>query len=232
MAVFPDWDEYLRSVVSTYKDWWRLYTLTDAIGQEKPEPEPASVRWTMPFQFELMAQTVERKEPKQEGRREEERERIEHFPVLEGIRKYAADHVLLSGRPGSGKSTALARLLSEEAQQIFSSNSLDGQTTIPCAGASQSAHPKSPIPILIELRLWENSILDRILKTLYKHDPNLAIDSSTLTELLRQGRFLRLDRLNELSLKSARQDVIQFWADYLQALYFLQYGMFEYVERF
>ncbi|WAL58724.1 hypothetical protein [Thermocoleostomius sinensis] len=33
------------SVVSTYyRDWWRLYTLTDAIEQEKPEPEPASVR--------------------------------------------------------------------------------------------------------------------------------------------------------------------------------------------
>ncbi|WAL58723.1 hypothetical protein [Thermocoleostomius sinensis] len=51
----------------------------------------------MPFQFELMAQTVERKEPKQEGVREQQ-EKIERFSVLDGIRKYAADHVLLSSQ--------------------------------------------------------------------------------------------------------------------------------------
>jgi predicted NACHT family NTPase len=197
MVDFPDWGEYLRSVVATYQDWWRLYTLTDAIGKEKPKPESALAGWNTPFQFELMAQTVERQELKQEGRQEEQ-QKIERFPVLEGIRKYAAGHVLLSGRPGSGKSTALIRLLLEEAQQTLTL-------------------PTSPIPILVELRLWENSLLDRILKTLHKHDPNLAIDQSTLMHLLRQGRFLLLlDGLNELPSEAARQDVIRFRADYPQ----------------
>lgn len=125
--------------------------------------------------------------------------------MLEGIRKYATDHVLLSGRPGSGKSTALARLLLEDADSLY------GRIAILCTGALQCAPPQSPISLLLELRLWENSILDRILKTLHKHDPNLAIDQSTLIDLLRQGRFLLLmDGLNELPSEAARQDVIRF----------------------
>jgi predicted NACHT family NTPase len=60
-----------------------------------------------------MAQTVE-------GEREEKgkgQEKIERLGVLEGLHKYASEHVLLVGRPGSGKSTALVRLLLEEAQK-------------------------------------------------------------------------------------------------------------------
>ncbi len=45
-------------------------------------------------------------------------EKVEQLPVLEGLRKYQDNHVLLVGRPGSGKSTALQRLLWEEAQGI------------------------------------------------------------------------------------------------------------------
>jgi predicted NACHT family NTPase len=51
-------------------------------------------------------------------REEEVREkRVEQFPVLAGLRKYALgderEHVLLAGRPGSGKSTALRQLVLE-----------------------------------------------------------------------------------------------------------------------
>lgn len=48
-----------------------------------------------------MVQTVQ--SPQQEGQAPE---RIEQLPVMKGLRKYAANHVLLVGKPGSGKSTA------------------------------------------------------------------------------------------------------------------------------
>jgi HEAT repeat protein len=214
MAAALDFAKYLRSVVDhPYGKGERQYVVTDAIGQEKPKPESAPMDWDMPFQFELMAQTVEReeqREPRGQEEQEEQKEqkKIERFPVLEGIRKYAAGHghVLLSGRPGSGKSTALIRLLLEDADSLY------GRIAIRPYPAPDH---RPPIPILLELRLWENSILDRILKTLHKHDPNLAIDHSTLMDLLRQGRFLLLmDGLNELPSEAARQDVIRFRADY------------------
>jgi predicted NACHT family NTPase len=53
--------------------------------------------------------------PDREERGKEEK--IERLGVLEGLRKYSSDHVLLVGRPGSGKSTALVRLVLEEAQR-------------------------------------------------------------------------------------------------------------------
>jgi len=48
---------------------------------------------------------------------EREKEKIERLTVLDGLRKYALEHVLLVGRPGSGKSTALVRLVLEEAEK-------------------------------------------------------------------------------------------------------------------
>ena len=57
-------------------------------------------------------------------------EKTERLPVLAELRKYALEqleHVLLVGRPGSGKSTALARLLLEEAEQAIE----DQQAKIP-----------------------------------------------------------------------------------------------------
>ena len=49
-------------------------------------------------------------------------EKNERLPVLEGIRKYAGNHVLLIGRPGSGKSTALVRLLLKEVKALTDSD--------------------------------------------------------------------------------------------------------------
>ncbi len=39
------------------------------------------------------------------------------------MRKYSLEHVLLTGRPGSGKSTALIRLLLEDCQSFLASGS-------------------------------------------------------------------------------------------------------------
>lgn len=117
-----DFQPYLRSLVDTHKEWWRYYTLTDATGKiQEAESESPS-----PFNFGLMVQTV----PKQKdlaapetNRLPEQKKKTERLPVLEGIRKYADDHVLLVGRPGSGKSTTLIRLLLETATQALEQGS-------------------------------------------------------------------------------------------------------------
>jgi hypothetical protein len=93
-------------------------TLVDTVHITDVEGSKTAQRQEMPspFDFGLMVQTVEAKQQE----RGETPEKTERLPVLEGIRKYADNHVLLVGRPGSGKSTALARLLLEEAQKVRS----------------------------------------------------------------------------------------------------------------
>jgi hypothetical protein len=107
----------------------------------------------------------------------------EQLGVLEGLRKYAAEHVLLVGKPGSGKSTALQQMLQEEAQKalvIIANNRGDFK-----------------IPVLIELRdRKEEAIVNRIHEKLRRRT-GLAI--KTVEELLLEGRFLLLfDGLNEI----------------------------------
>lgn len=106
----PDFSSYLESVRRHYEQWWSLYALTDAEGRSQIKAKAAM------FDFGLMVQTIAPKYERMDGDRLE-KETIERFTVLEGLRKYAVDHVLLVGRPGSGKSTALARLLLEEAKK-------------------------------------------------------------------------------------------------------------------
>ena len=191
-------DSYLRSVISAYQQWWRLYTLTDATGRESKRVESDRITPAF-FDFGLMVQTVEKEkvESQKEKEEEEKKEKIERLPVLDGICKYAADHVLLVGRPGSGKSTALARLLLQEAEKALS-----------IAGAK--------IPVLVELRYLpseanESSVCDRILAFMHKHDPALDIDEAGIKQLLRQGRLLLLvDGVNELPSDRGRVMVNQF----------------------
>ena len=192
-----DFQPYLRSLVDTYKEWWRYYTPTDATGKiQKSESESPS-----PFDFGLMVQTVSKEKDlaaPETNRRPEPQEKTERLPVLEGIRKYANDHVLLVGRPGSGKSTALIRMLLEMATQALE-------------------HGSGKIPILVELRYWQTSVTNRIQAFLHKHDPTLSLDDSILSSLLRQGHFLLLvDGLNELPSETARTQLASFRQDYSQ----------------
>jgi HEAT repeat protein len=192
-------DDYLRSVVSAYQQWWRLYTLTDATGRESQRVERDRIAPAF-FDFGLMVQMVEPPKAEQERESEDDREKkekIERLPVLEGICKYAAEHVLLVGRPGSGKSTALARLLLQEAENALSDRN-------------------AKIPVLLELRYLpseanESSVGDRILAFMHKHDPALDIDEAGIKLLLRQGRLLLLvDGVNELPSDRGRVMVNQF----------------------
>lgn len=191
-------DGYLRSLVSAYQQWWRLYTLTDATGRESQRVERDRIAPAF-FDFGLMVQTVDKEkvESQKEKEEEEKKEKIERLPVLEGICKYAAEHVLLVGRPGSGKSTALARLLLQEAENALSI-------------------ARAKIPVLVELRYLpseanESSVGDRILAFMHKHDPALDIDEAGIKQLLRQGRLLLLvDGVNELPSDRGRVMVNQF----------------------
>ena len=188
-------DRYLAAIVDKYKQWWRLYTLTDVTGRsrEHGSEEPREIPL---FDFGLTVQTVQTQKE-----REQNKEKIEQLPVLEGIRKYASEHVLLVGRPGSGKSTALARLLLDEAQAAL-------------------ADRQAPIPVLLELRYLpseanQSSVTERILAFIHTHDPALDLDEAVIKLLLRQGRLLLLfDGLNELPSEKSRNQVSLFRHDY------------------
>lgn len=117
---------YLQSLIDDrkYQQKWGFYTPTDAIGRL---PEQAATGLDIGLMVQLMqpqqseaqaAQASERQEKEQQEK--ERQEKTERLPVLEGIRKYAPEHVLLMGRPGSGKSTALLRLLLDEARNALS----------------------------------------------------------------------------------------------------------------
>ncbi|MGH2414964.1 MAG: hypothetical protein ACRDEA_15000, partial [Microcystaceae cyanobacterium] len=156
-----DWSGYLNSVCQAYDKWQQSYTFTDVVGRKKAEVRlrgaqtPESVSHIPLWDFDLMVQTVER-----DNERGEKQEKIERFSVLEGLRQYAPDHVLLVGRPGSGKSTALARLLLEEANV-------------------ETRQSKSPIPVLVELRYYQKSVLELIQNFFKRHKWFLKGDSKT-----------------------------------------------------
>jgi len=165
---------YLESIRITYKKWWQLYTLTDAAGKQRQAKDVSPT-----FDFGLMVQMVKREE-----REHRDEEKVEKLPVLEGIRKYADQHVLLVGRPGSGKSTALARLLLEEA------------TT-----------PQAKIPVLVELRYWQSSIEQLILKSFARHGLPLTVEQ---LETVFSKSLILFDGVNELPSEEARSQLSGF----------------------
>ncbi|MFM7714487.1 MAG: NACHT domain-containing protein, partial [Microcystis sp.] len=196
-----DWTPYLESISEKYAQWETFYTLTDVEGKTRPSK-------TAPLLRDLWVQTIE-KEPENPQERPEKAEKTERFTVLDGLRKYAANHVhvLLKGRPGSGKSTALERLLLEESVEAQSLR------------LNQQNQAKIiQIPILIELRLYETSILDLILQFLKRH--KLIIDSNTLESWLLENQNFRplllFDGINELPSDTARRDLKNFRQQYAE----------------
>ncbi|MBD2122350.1 HEAT repeat domain-containing protein [Trichocoleus sp. FACHB-262] len=187
-------EPYLRSLINDkrYQQKWGFYTPTDAIGKLQA-PEIASE-----LNIGLMAQLMQSKQVENnQNLKQREQENIEQLPVVEGIRRYAAEHVLLMGRPGSGKSTALLRLLIDEAKKALNDTS-------------------AKIPVLVELRYLDAerpSLIERISAFLHSH--NLSLGETTLTTALIEGRFLLLfDGVNELPSEVARRSVARFRQDY------------------
>lgn len=171
-----NWNPYLESIGNKYAQWWKVYTLTDVEDRQQVKVEPPLLN----FMVETVQPTKEEPSQKQE--------KTEQLVVLEGLRKYAKDHVLLVGRPGSGKSTALARLLLEEAEK--------------CRGADK----QQKVLVLVELRYYQTSVLDLIRSFLKQH--GLLLDKAEIERLLFDNQLLLLvDGLNELPSEAARQDL-------------------------
>ncbi len=184
-----NWNPYLESICDKYAQWWQIYTLTDVESRQHCEVEA-------PPLLDFMVETVlpDKGEPSPKP------EKIERLGVLEGLRKYAKESVLLVGRPGSGKSTALARLLLESAQkcrEVLEQESVGAESR------------QAKIPVLVELRYYKTSLLGLIRSFFKQH--GVLLEEAEIEKLLFEQRFeLLIDGLNELPSEAARQDLIVF----------------------
>lgn len=170
MVAPADFSDYLQSLVDAYKSQQDLYTLTDL---------QVEIRVEKPLQTEQL-----------QAKREV---RVERSPVLAGLRKYVQKgHVLLVGKPGSGKSTALQQMRWELAQAA-----LDDET--------------QPIPVLVALRS-DRSIPEAIcaeLRRVWLRVTLEQIDGWLMNERL----FLLLDGLNEVPSQEREHQIDQFRQD-------------------
>ncbi len=98
--------------------------------------------------------------------------------------------MLLRGRPGSGKTTTLSKLLLEEADK-----------------AKQD--PQARIPVIVSLRRLKTTTSRLVRDALQRHGVRLR--ANQLDSLLSQGRFLLLfDGVNELPKEETRLDLESF----------------------
>lgn len=166
-----DFQPYREAVISHYSQQRHLYTPTDAL-------------------LPLEARSVER-QAQYDGQKQQREKTVEQFPVLEGLRKYALgnqrEHVLLAGRPGSGKSTTLRQLavaLAEEGQ----------------------------VPVFVQLK-GDRPVLETIASELEKGDL-YDLEPKEIKRLLRQQRFvLLLDGVNEIPNDDLRRKLAEFRED-------------------
>ena len=195
-----DFQPYLTAITTKYKQWWQLYTLTDAESKQRQSEDVTPI-----FDFGLMVQMVEKEEPeqrqKEKEREQRQKEKVERFSVLEGLRKYAQEQVLLVGRPGSGKSTALARLLLEEATTQRS------EALTPSPSPNSGRGELKRIPVLVELRYWQGSITQLILNAFTRNE--LPLTAAQLETLLSRSLIL-FDGVNELPSEEARSQLSDF----------------------
>ena len=173
----PDFDfqPYLDFVQRPYSESQSLYTPTDVVL-------PLKVQWV---------EKVDRTSGEEENDRQSS-QKIEQFLVLDGLRKYALgddrEHLLLAGRPGSGKSMALQQLavaLAKERQ----------------------------IPVLVQLK-GDRSVSE-LIKAEFRRAKVRVTDDQIEDWLFANRLVLLLDGVNEIPTEKLRQDLAQFREDNL-----------------
>ncbi len=182
MTMAEDFHEYRQSLLKEYGERGKPYTETDIASIIKFNTKKPQLN------LKLMVKLLK---PSHSQFPEAEVPERERFPVLEGLQKYPGQQVLLVGRPGSGKSTTLERLLWEKAKG------------------------EGEIPVLVELRSYHNSTLDCIRRFFAHH--GLHLSEAEIEDLLEKKKlFLLFDGLNELPSKEARDEISQFRQQYSQ----------------
>ncbi len=172
-----DFHDYLSAIALHYGQQRDLYTLTDAL-------------------LPLEARSVERAE---QGREQ----RVEQFPVLAGLQRYALgddrEHVLLAGRPGSGKSTALRQLVVE----------LAAAPQPPILGEHEGSG--SQIPVLVQLK--GDRTVPELIQAEFRR-MKLRVTLEQIDEWLMHDRLiLLLDGVNEMPTEELRRSLAQFRED-------------------
>lgn len=140
----------------------------------------------------LEAEVVQKEETKTE-QEDRTQKQIERLPVLEMLRKYGLgeerEHLLLAGKPGSGKSTTLRRLCVEMAEIALEDN-------------------LQPIPIFVQLK-GDKQIV-KLIQAEFRR-ARLKVTDEQIDDLLLEDKLvLLLDGVNEIPSEELRQELQDF----------------------
>jgi HEAT repeats/NACHT domain len=173
-----NFQDYLQSLCTTYKQWWEENAFIDEIKDA----------W---FEFVLDGKTKSNKSADEQRTTDEQRQEIPE-PVLRLIEDYRHQKILIVGDPGAGKSTLLKRLLRDAAEK---------------AQKDEQAHIPVLVELKDYKTTGDRvGIRGLILENLESHDP--ALDEEALKQLLTGKQLLLLaDGLNELSHEPAKAEL-------------------------
>jgi ABC-type nitrate/sulfonate/bicarbonate transport system ATPase subunit len=148
---------YLKNLVNEPQKWW-LDEINDLTWVEFP------------------LSSITKEKPKKP---DEQPKNTPPQLVLDAIKSYTQEKILIVGPPGAGKSTLLSTICKQ-------------------AAARAIEDPQAPIPVLVELRDYKagEGFRGFILQNLQSHDQ--CLDEGHFKKLLQEGRLLLLvDGLNE-----------------------------------
>ena len=170
----PRLTAYLNCIIEEYGHWEDEYTQTGAKIDLRVRKSRAPEK------------------PDRVGETDQQiREATQSYPVLEGLEKYAFEHVLLKGVPGSGKTTALELLLLQAAKSAL--EDLD-----------------APVPVFVRLRSYEDSVEGLIRDFFIQHNSGPLSEDEIQDLLFGRRLFLLADGLNEVPSSDSRKDLKRF----------------------